>query len=134
MKKALETLIVLSILLIVGTFIYGITTSKNDVVYDCKVLETYHDAAGYKVSAKYTAVVHVIELDRNTSLNLSPENFYNAEQYKKSGKIVGYYFNNDEISRIKGENPDKTYAILFISGFLSLIIFLVWYSIKYVED
>lgn len=86
--------------------------SNNETAYDCKVLATYHDAASYKVSAKYTVVVRIIDLKTNTSINLSPDGFYNAEQYAKSGKTIGYYFSGIEVKSEWTYNQHKKVNLL----------------------
>lgn len=132
MKTPLKILIVLSVIFIIGSFVSVMIRSNNETAYDCKVLATYHDAAGYKVSAKYTAVVRIIELKTNTSINLSPDGFYNAEQYAKSGKTIGYYFSDTEIDRALGTNKFNFGLMLFI-GLCVFAASAMTYVFKYVE-
>ena len=114
-----------------GLTLYAVYNSSSEKLYNCKVLETYHDAAGYKVSAKYTAVVNIIEINKNTSINLRPETFYSAGKYKKSGETVGFYFSKQEISKIKDENSDNIFNIFFCFCSLIFIVIVVIYAYKY---
>ena len=103
MKKVLNILTIISLLLFFSSLTFMIIQTNNKEVYQCKVLETYHDQAAYRVQARYIAVVKLIELSKNTSINLSPESYYSATKYKESGKIVGYYFSKREILKLMNE-------------------------------
>ena len=113
---------------------YSIYASSSERPYDCRVLETYFENAGYKVSARYTAVVYVIELKKTTSIELTPENYYNATRYKETGETVGYYFCKREINSIsRGRDyidPMGYFLITFPAACILAMIYILIYHRK----
>lgn len=115
-------------------FGYNIYVSGSERPYDCKVVETYFENAGYKVSANYIAVVYIIELKKTTSIELTPENYYNATKYKETGETVGYYFCKREINEISGgrdyNDPFSYFIITFPAACILSLIYLLIYHRK----
>lgn len=129
MKKILNTLTLISLLLLLSSLIFRIIQANKKEVYKCKVLETYHDQASYRVSAKYIAIVQLIKLNKNTSIYLSPESYYSATKYKENGKIIGYYFNKVEILNIM----NKTNYSSILLG-ISMILFGIFIVLQFISS
>lgn len=108
--------------------------NNKEKPYDCKILETYFEDSGYKVSAKYKAVVYLIDLKKTTSIELTPEGYYNATNYKQTGEIIGYYFSAREIDKIQKGRDYHEWPFMIFTGslvvfaFLSLIYLLEYHS------
>lgn len=113
---------------------YSIYVSSSERPYDCKVVETYFEDAGYRVSANYIAVVYIIELKKTTYIELTPENYYNATKYKETGETVGYYFSKREINDISGgrdyTDPMGYFLITFPAACILSLIYLSIYHRK----
>lgn len=128
MKINLNTLTLISLLLLLSSLIFRIIQANKKEVYKCKVLETYYDQAGHVNDANCVVVVHIIKLNKTTSINLSPENFYFATKYKENGKIIGYYFNKLEILRLMNKTD---YSAILIS--ISMILFGLFIVLQFMS-
>ena len=133
-KKLFGGIIIVTLLSAGGIFINMIHQSNIEKPYNCKVLETYFEGAGYKISARYTAVVKVIDINKITSIELTPENFYNAEQFKRTGETVGYYFSNIQMKELKTGEEDNSFNYFAAALFSGLLLFLAYLFIFCKED
>lgn len=133
LRKTLKVLILLSVVAFFFALGRAFYNSNHEQPLDCKILETYQESAGYKVSAKYVAVVRVIDLNLNTHLNLNPEGFYAAQKYKQSGQTVSYLFSNLEIHRMTHKHGCDTVMISLLIPLLLTAVFVIWYVVKFVN-
>lgn len=131
-RKIFKFTVILLLTATVLSLICGVHFNNKQKPYECKVVETYFENAGYKVSARYRAVVYVIDLKKTTSIGLTPENYYNATRYKQTGEITGYYFSLKEIDQLREGRDyhdwaDITFTIILIVFIISGVLYLLVY-------
>lgn len=128
----LKYITIILLLAVISNIVYISKFKNREKPYNCKIVETYFEDAGYKVSARYRAIVYVIDLKKTTSIELTPENYYNATRYKQTGEITGYYFSLKEIDQLREGRDyhdwaDITFTIILIVFIISGVLYLLVY-------
>lgn len=133
MKKFFIRTKIVSLILVISSIIYwDFFYEDMTEAYKCKVLETYTEQAGRRSHTRYTAVIHIIKLNKTTSINLSTEGYYFANKHKKSGKIVEYYLTKKQISYINdGHRYHDTFIIIRTIILSFCIVLLGYYLCNY---
>lgn len=135
MKNFLIISKIISLILVISSLIYwDFFYEDMKEAYKCKVLETYTEQSGRRSYTRYTAVIHIIKLNKTTSINLSTEGYYFANKYKESEKVVEYYLSKKQISYINDGHRYHDTFIIIRTIILSFCIVLLGYYLCNINE
>ena len=102
----LEILTFILLLLVTGILIVNVYNYNQDkYTLECQVLDLYQTSAGYKVSAKFLAIVKVNPYNAITELNLNPSTYYKCKQSLQNNKSIKFKFSTKQIGGFQGIKP-----------------------------
>lgn len=116
----------MSLLVSLYFLIDSIHENNNRRIYNCKVVETYFLNKGNEVFNEYSADVRVIKFNKVIHVNLTMNDFYNAQRFKKSNDTISYYFSKPDIDRLTSSNYISSFCISAILFFICIALFEIY--------